>query len=110
VGHCKSCSVVGGMRAGLERDPGGVWLAVTSLSFDISVLELLWTLTRGFTVVLHRDETRGGAGHVTSRVTRDIDFSLFYFSSDESGNTRSKYRLLLEGARFADRHGVAAVG
>jgi amino acid adenylation domain-containing protein len=34
----------------------GVWLAVTSLSFDISVLELLWTLTRGFTVVLHGDE------------------------------------------------------
>jgi len=34
----------------------GVWLAVTSMSFDISVLELLWTLTRGFTVVIHDDE------------------------------------------------------
>jgi amino acid adenylation domain-containing protein len=34
----------------------GVWLAVTSVSFDISVLELLWTLTRGFTVVVHGDE------------------------------------------------------
>jgi len=31
----------------------GVWLAVTSMAFDISVLELLWTLTRGFTVVIH---------------------------------------------------------
>jgi acyl-coenzyme A synthetase/AMP-(fatty) acid ligase/acyl carrier protein len=30
----------------------GVWLAVTSISFDISVLELLWALSRGFTVVL----------------------------------------------------------
>ena len=30
----------------------GIWLAVTSISFDISVLELLWTLSRGFTVVL----------------------------------------------------------
>ena len=30
----------------------GVWLAVTSISFDISVLELLWTLSRGFTVVM----------------------------------------------------------
>src|SRR3984957_9213834 len=29
----------------------GVWLAVTSISFDISVLELLWTLSRGFTIV-----------------------------------------------------------
>lgn len=34
----------------------GVWLAVTSISFDISVLEVLWTLTRGFKVVLHGDE------------------------------------------------------
>ena len=37
----------------------GVWLAVTSVSFDISVLELLWTLTRGFTVVVHGDEGYG---------------------------------------------------
>ena len=36
----------------VERAPGGVWLAVTSLSFDISALELLWTLARGFTVVI----------------------------------------------------------
>ena len=39
------------------REPN-TWLAVTSLSFDISVLELLWTLARGFAVVLHRDEER----------------------------------------------------
>jgi hypothetical protein len=30
----------------------GVWLAVTSISFDISVLELVWTLARGFRVIL----------------------------------------------------------
>ena len=34
----------------------GVWEAVTSISFDISVLELFWTLTRGFQVVIHGDE------------------------------------------------------
>jgi amino acid adenylation domain-containing protein len=41
--------------AGMDRVVGieeGVWLAVTSISFDISVLELLWTLCRGFTVVM----------------------------------------------------------
>lgn len=41
--------------AGMDRVIGveqGVWLAVTSISFDISVLELLWTLSRGFKVVL----------------------------------------------------------
>jgi len=39
----------------LGTEPG-VWLAATSISFDISVLELLWTLTRGFKVVLHGEE------------------------------------------------------
>ncbi|HZI10955.1 MAG TPA: amino acid adenylation domain-containing protein, partial [Myxococcus sp.] len=39
------------MDARLGTEPG-VWLAVTSISFDISVLELLWTLTRGFKVVV----------------------------------------------------------
>ena len=45
----------------------GVWLAVTSVSFDISVLELLWTLTRGFTVVLHGDE---GTGTIADEIAR----------------------------------------
>ncbi len=37
--------------------PGtGVWLAVTSISFDISVLELFWTLASGFRVILHGDQ------------------------------------------------------
>jgi amino acid adenylation domain-containing protein len=44
---------------GMDRAIGtgsGVWLAVTSFAFDISVLEILWTLTRGFTVVIHADD------------------------------------------------------
>jgi amino acid adenylation domain-containing protein len=44
-----------GMDSFLGSRPG-VWLAFTSISFDISVLELLWTLSRGFKVVLHSDE------------------------------------------------------
>jgi amino acid adenylation domain-containing protein len=44
-----------GMDRAIGCEPG-VWLAVTSVSFDISVLELLWTLTRGFTVVVHGEE------------------------------------------------------
>jgi amino acid adenylation domain-containing protein len=40
------------MDAYLGHDPGAVWLAVTSISFDISVLELLWTLARGSRVVV----------------------------------------------------------
>jgi amino acid adenylation domain-containing protein len=47
-----------GMDRAIGCDPG-VWLAVTSVSFDISVLELLWTLTRGFNVVVHGGEGPG---------------------------------------------------
>ncbi|HLZ53020.1 MAG TPA: non-ribosomal peptide synthetase, partial [Verrucomicrobiae bacterium] len=45
--------------AGMDRVLGvepGIWLAVTSISFDISVLELFWTLTRGFKVILQPDD------------------------------------------------------
>ncbi len=44
-----------GMDRAIGSEPG-VWLAVTSISFDISVLELFWTLTRGFEVIIHGDE------------------------------------------------------
>ncbi|HVS18631.1 MAG TPA: MupA/Atu3671 family FMN-dependent luciferase-like monooxygenase [Planctomycetota bacterium] len=84
----------------------GVWLALTSLSFDISVLELLWPLCHGFEVVVH-----AGDEHVRTRPSspeRPIDFSLFFFSSDEAERNEG-YRLLLEGARFADAHGFRAV-
>jgi len=46
----------------------GVWLAITSMAFDISVLELLWTLTRGFTVVLHN----GNDPHSVAREIREF--------------------------------------
>jgi amino acid adenylation domain-containing protein len=48
-----------GDREGVVKP--GVWLAVTSLSFDISVLELLWTLTRGFTVIVAAEDDKAGA-------------------------------------------------
>jgi amino acid adenylation domain-containing protein len=57
--------------AGMDRAIGcepGVWLAVTSVSFDISVLELLWTLTRGFKVVVHGDE---GTSTIADEITRN---------------------------------------
>ena len=55
-----------GMDRAIGREPG-VWLAVTSVSFDISVLELLWTLTRGFKVVVHGDE---GTGTIADEIVR----------------------------------------
>ncbi len=49
-----------GMDQRLGAEQPGVWLAVTSISFDISVLELFWTLTRGFEVVIQAELNETG--------------------------------------------------
>ncbi|MEH6528301.1 MAG: LLM class flavin-dependent oxidoreductase, partial [Sneathiella sp.] len=88
----------------------GVWLAVTSISFDISVLEIFWTLSRGFKVVLQEEEARTLAQPSVSQVDRKMDVGLFYFSSDAGpSETPNRYRLLMEGAKFADSHGFSSV-
>jgi len=105
-----------GMDERVAHDLPATWFAVTSLSFDISVLELLYTLARGFSVVVyldrdrHDDETTADDVFVEQHSQLPIDFSLFYFSGDAStGAGSDRYRLLLEGARFADRHDFTAV-
>src|SRR5262249_32635563 len=52
VEHRNVVNFFAGMDSRIDHDPPGVWLAVTSISFDISVLELFWTLCRGFKVIL----------------------------------------------------------
>jgi acyl-coenzyme A synthetase/AMP-(fatty) acid ligase/acyl carrier protein len=63
--HRNVVNFFAGMDECILHDPPGVWLAVTTLSFDISVLELLWTLSRGFKVVIY-------AGEGQSRTTKEI--------------------------------------
>ncbi|MGI9423650.1 MAG: MupA/Atu3671 family FMN-dependent luciferase-like monooxygenase [Hyphomicrobiaceae bacterium] len=106
VEHGNVINFFEGMDDVVADTPRKRWLAVTSLSFDISVLELLWTLTRGYTVVL-----AGGAsdGKDENAAQRKIGFSLFYFASDPGGVGREKYDLVLKGAEFADKHGFEAI-
>ncbi|ODS52344.1 MAG: hypothetical protein ABS36_17290 [Acidobacteria bacterium SCN 69-37] len=108
--HRQVANFFAGMDACVPHDVPGVWLAVTSISFDISVLELFWTLARGFTIVMYAGAA-AAAHRVASTSTRPepIDFSLFYFSADEGQDSGRKYRLLLEGATFADANGFSAV-
>jgi amino acid adenylation domain-containing protein/natural product biosynthesis luciferase-like monooxygenase protein len=88
-------------------DEPGVWLAVTSVSFDIAVLELLWTLTRGFHVVLN---TKPSDLFVRPASTRPVDIGLYFFPDDHRSETGSeKYRLLKDAARFADRNGFSSL-
>jgi len=66
---------------GIDRVLGtapGVWLALTGISFDISVIELFWTLSRGFTVVVQEvTELAEGTGAVApGAVSTLLDFNL----------------------------------
>lgn len=98
-----------GMDDRIDYADGSVWLSVTSLSFDISVLELFWTLARGFKVVLLGDEKLVSDGTARrASIEGGMDFSLYYWGNDD-GVGRDKYALLMEGAKFADAHGFQAV-
>ncbi|MEH2072610.1 MAG: MupA/Atu3671 family FMN-dependent luciferase-like monooxygenase [Nostoc sp.] len=109
VSHGNVVNFFTGMDSRIGSDRPGTWLAVTSISFDISVLELLWTLTRGFEVVINGDFRRAITTEVDRITDKEMAFSLFYFASDELQAGTNKYQLLLEGAKFADKHGFAAI-
>ncbi|WP_083274697.1 MupA/Atu3671 family FMN-dependent luciferase-like monooxygenase [Novosphingobium resinovorum] len=98
--------------AGMDRKiaPDGTWLAVTSLSFDISTLELMWPLMHGYHIVIASErEVRGDVPEVAAVDARRVGFSLFYFASSSAGSAAEQYNLLLEGARFADAEGFEAI-
>ncbi|MEH6521671.1 MupA/Atu3671 family FMN-dependent luciferase-like monooxygenase [Sulfitobacter sp.] len=109
VGHGNVANFFVGMDQRITHTEGDAWLAVTSLSFDISVLELFWTLSRGFKLVLAGDDSRTELSRGPIAVSdRKIAFNLFYWGNDD-GVGREKYRLLLEGAKFADANGFNAI-
>ena len=105
VTHANVLNFFAGMDAVIETVPGADkrWLTVTSASFDISVLELLWTLTRGFEVVVH------GARDLSQDSQRAVSFSLFHFASGMDASDPQPYRLIIEAAKFADAHGFEAI-
>jgi natural product biosynthesis luciferase-like monooxygenase protein/amino acid adenylation domain-containing protein len=114
IEHRNVANFFAGMDARIGQEQPGTWLAVTSISFDISVLELFWTLARGYTVVVQPEAERVTVGAASPgaalRGTKRMDFGLFYFASAEDAKPgRDAYRLLIEGAKFADRHGFSSV-
>ncbi|MFN4184083.1 MAG: MupA/Atu3671 family FMN-dependent luciferase-like monooxygenase [Hyphomonas sp.] len=97
VQHGALANFFAAMDVRLPYKEGDTWLAVTSPNFDISVLELFWTLSRGLTVALHGAEAQ-----------KAKPFSLFYFAASSSANA-DQYKLLFAGARFADENGFEAI-
>src|SRR5690606_27253542 len=97
IRHQNVINLFGGLDRKFEKSEGqDTWLAVTSICFDISVLELFWTLGRGHKVVLQPDRPVS----TYQPNSQSMNFSLFYFAAREADISGNKYRLLLEGAKF----------
>lgn len=106
ITHANVVNFFAGMDAVIDVGEQKRWLAVTSAAFDISVLELLWTLTRGFEVVVHGACDLGALG---AGAEHGPTFSLFHFASGMDAADPDPYRLIIEAAKFADSNGLEAV-
>jgi natural product biosynthesis luciferase-like monooxygenase protein len=111
VSHRNVVNFIRGMDERIGCDGEDTMLALTSISFDISVLELFWSMLRGAKVLLLAEQALGAASRSAARprIEKRLDFSLFYFASDGLQDKDERYRLLFEGAKFADLHGFEAV-
>src|SRR5207244_7764884 len=70
------------------------------------ILQMLAVLTAGATLVL-ADRPAAQPARVVGSKDSAIGFSLYFFGQQSS--TNDGYRLLLDGARFADEHGFTSV-
>jgi natural product biosynthesis luciferase-like monooxygenase protein len=113
--------------AAIDRDllpvAAGTRLVAADRGCELAAIELLWALSRGCCAVLDADPAAGGpaarqpaaAGPGAGRRAAaqgekgEMGFSLFYFGNYAAGEAADHYRLVLEGAKFADRHGFEAI-
>ena len=117
VTHGNLATFLTAMDSQFGGDAPGTWLAVTSISFDISVLEIFWTLTKGFQVVIRADQNLLSKSSPPLRARsasaseRPMEFSLFFFgnATSDGAKTADRYRLLFDAAKFADQNGFTAI-
>ncbi|MCW8091974.1 MupA/Atu3671 family FMN-dependent luciferase-like monooxygenase [Alteromonas sp. ASW11-130] len=83
------------------------WLAQTSISFDISIIELIWTLSRGKKVVLQQSKPADLVKFENNKTTKPLDFSIMFFSADS--REEDKYDLMLRSSTLADQNGFKSV-
>ncbi|MVU76960.1 LLM class flavin-dependent oxidoreductase [Nocardia sp. ET3-3] len=116
----------------LERDSVDPYSPLTSLGLDsVKAAELMTILEDRYDTEITAEDIfdglcladvaematgRRGNGHTPAHPRggggsgpRELEFSLLFFSSDAQRRDADRYHLLLESARFADAHGLAAI-
>jgi natural product biosynthesis luciferase-like monooxygenase protein len=112
VSHRNVVNTFTGMDLCIGGDAADIVLAHTNIAADTAMADVFWTLTRGAKVVLLYEQAPDGVSHqsILPRPDKELQFSLFFFASDESAATADdKYRLLLEATKFADQHDFTAI-
>lgn len=97
--------------------PGQAWLAVSSLSFDIALLELLWAMSRGFRVIVRTlaELFATSAAELAERTAPtqthgpSPSLGIAYFGSTEQYTPEAHLDLLRRTAQWADRQGFASL-
>ncbi|WP_378186677.1 MupA/Atu3671 family FMN-dependent luciferase-like monooxygenase [Aquimarina sp. W85] len=107
VTHKNLSNLLKGLDVSFGSKTKQKWLAQTSVNFDISVLELIWTISRGQTIVLQQSNPFKLLPPDRLSLTKEIDFSVMFFGADK--NDDQKYDLLLETAKFADKNDFTAI-
>ena len=108
IEHAALANFLHGMTDALPLDESDHLLTLTSISFDISILELFWTLCNGIKITIKQNNTDFYDFDNLLQNNAKLDFSLFYFASQNS-NDDDKYKLLMDSARFADENNFKAI-
>lgn len=90
----------------------GTMLSVTSISFDISVLEIWWSLSRGLKVVFYDPEHTIVDSPAAGQSNDQLRFSLYFWNTQDPAapsTVGETYDLLKQAALFADQHGFEAI-
>ena len=107
ITHGALTNLLKGFDASFGTSTHQKWLAQTSINFDISVLELIWTISRGQTIVLQQSNPFKLLTPDRLSPAKKIDFSVMFFGADK--RKEQKYDLLLETAKFADENDFTAI-
>ncbi|MFH6945171.1 MupA/Atu3671 family FMN-dependent luciferase-like monooxygenase [Flavobacterium sp. FlaQc-50] len=108
IEHTALTNFILGMNDALEINESDHLLAVTSISFDISILELFWTLCNGIKTTIKQDNLDFYDFDNLLQNDKKMDFSLFYFASQDADGD-DKYKLLMDSARFGDENDFSAI-
>ena len=107
ITHSNLNNLLKGFDVSFATEDHQRWLAQTSMNFDISVLELIWTISRGQTIILQQTSPFKLLAADRLAPAKKIDFSVMFFGADKSKD--QKYDLLLEAAKLADKNNFSGI-